>query len=106
MQAGKNRHEDICEPLELFGRRSCPSSRSATRPHVAAKAKRLEPVIEAAMARKVRTAPALPDGYSLPGHAAEDGRRLRQQARARSGSRSSPSPPPPATRASGFQINQ
>ena len=34
--------------------------------HVTAKAKRLEPIIEAAMARKVDDAPPMPDGYSFP----------------------------------------
>ncbi len=30
-QAGRNRHEDICESLELFAPRSCPSSTNAPR---------------------------------------------------------------------------
>ena len=33
---------------------------------VSAKAKRLEPVIEAALARKDATRPTLPEGYSFP----------------------------------------
>src|SRR5256885_2007835 len=66
MQAGKNRHEDICESLELFGREVLPAFRERDEAIVAKKAKRLEPVIAAAMARKVDDAPALPDGYSFP----------------------------------------
>ena len=31
LQAGKNRHEDICESLEVFGRVCSPPSRTATR---------------------------------------------------------------------------
>jgi hypothetical protein len=66
MQAGKNRHEDICESLELFGREVLPEFKDRDEAHVTAKAKRLEPIIEAAMARKVDDAPPLPDGYSFP----------------------------------------
>ena len=32
LQAGRNRHEHICEILELFGTEVLPASRSATRP--------------------------------------------------------------------------
>jgi alkanesulfonate monooxygenase SsuD/methylene tetrahydromethanopterin reductase-like flavin-dependent oxidoreductase (luciferase family) len=66
MQAGKNRHEDICESLELFGKEVLPEFKDRDAEHVAAKAKRLEPVIEAALARKERAAPELPEGYSFP----------------------------------------
>ncbi|MEQ1788699.1 MAG: hypothetical protein ABL966_16730, partial [Acidimicrobiales bacterium] len=34
--------------------------------HVAAKAKRMAPIVDAAMARKERHAPDLPDGYHFP----------------------------------------
>ena len=57
-----------------------------------------QPIIEAAMARKERTAPRPARGLLVPGHAPEDGRRHRATSRPRSGSRSSPSRPPPATR--------
>jgi alkanesulfonate monooxygenase SsuD/methylene tetrahydromethanopterin reductase-like flavin-dependent oxidoreductase (luciferase family) len=66
MQAGRNRHEHICESIELFGREVLPEFKERDEAAVVAKAKRLEPVIEAAMARKVRNAPPLPDGYSFP----------------------------------------
>jgi hypothetical protein len=66
MQAGKNRHEHICEALELFGKEVLPAVKERDEAHVTAKAKRMEPVIEAALARKERTAPSLPDGYSFP----------------------------------------
>jgi alkanesulfonate monooxygenase SsuD/methylene tetrahydromethanopterin reductase-like flavin-dependent oxidoreductase (luciferase family) len=66
MQAGKNRHEDICESLELFGREVLPEFRDRDEAHVTAKTKRLEPIIEAAMARKVDDVPAMPEDYSFP----------------------------------------
>jgi alkanesulfonate monooxygenase SsuD/methylene tetrahydromethanopterin reductase-like flavin-dependent oxidoreductase (luciferase family) len=66
MQAGRNQHEHICESIELFGREVMPEFKERDEAAVAAKAKRLEPVLEAAMARKERTAPELPEGYSFP----------------------------------------
>ncbi len=66
MQAGKNRHEDICESIELFGKTVLPAFKERDEAHVRAKAKRMEPIIEAAMARKVVDAPELPAGYSFP----------------------------------------
>jgi hypothetical protein len=66
MQAGKNRHEHICESLELFGREVLPEFAERDEAQVKAKAERLAPVVEAAMARKVDSAPPLPDGYSFP----------------------------------------
>jgi alkanesulfonate monooxygenase SsuD/methylene tetrahydromethanopterin reductase-like flavin-dependent oxidoreductase (luciferase family) len=66
MQAGKNRHEDICEAIELFGREVLPEFKERDEAQVKRKTERLAPVIDAAMARKERTAPALPDGYSFP----------------------------------------
>ena len=66
MQAGKNRHEDICESIELFGREILPEFKEREEQGAAAKAKKLEPVIEQAMARKADDFPELPDGYSFP----------------------------------------
>jgi alkanesulfonate monooxygenase SsuD/methylene tetrahydromethanopterin reductase-like flavin-dependent oxidoreductase (luciferase family) len=66
MQAGRNQHEHICESIELFGREVLPAFKERDEAQVAAKARRLESVIEAAMARKERTAPALPEDYSFP----------------------------------------
>ena len=68
-QAGKNRHEHIMESLELFGTRGAarvPGARRAARS--GDKAKRLEPVIDAAMARKPASDhPPLPTAdYEFP----------------------------------------
>jgi alkanesulfonate monooxygenase SsuD/methylene tetrahydromethanopterin reductase-like flavin-dependent oxidoreductase (luciferase family) len=66
LQAGRNRHEDICESLELFGTAVLPEFKERDEAQVAAKAARLAPAVEAALSRKERTAPALPAGYSFP----------------------------------------
>ena len=66
MQAGKNRHEHICEAIELFGTQVLPEFKERDAAQVSAKAKRMEPIIEAALARKERNAPDLPEGYSFP----------------------------------------
>ena len=51
-QAGKNRHEHIMESLELFGRDVLPEFAERDGAAQRAKAKRLEPLVEQAMARK------------------------------------------------------
>lgn len=51
-QAGKNRHEHIMESLELFGRDVLPEFTERDGAAQRAKAKRLEPLVEQAMARK------------------------------------------------------
>jgi alkanesulfonate monooxygenase SsuD/methylene tetrahydromethanopterin reductase-like flavin-dependent oxidoreductase (luciferase family) len=58
-QAGKNRHEDVCESLELFAKEVLPDFAEREDEREAAKAERLVPAIEAALARKEppRTAP-------------------------------------------------
>ena len=66
MQAGKNRHEHICEAIELFGNEVLPAFKEREEARAAAKARRLEPVVEQVMARKVDDAPALPEGFSFP----------------------------------------
>jgi alkanesulfonate monooxygenase SsuD/methylene tetrahydromethanopterin reductase-like flavin-dependent oxidoreductase (luciferase family) len=66
MQAGNNRHEHICEALELFGKEVMPEFKERDEAQVAAKTKRLAPAIDAAMARKEDLAPLLPEGYSFP----------------------------------------
>ncbi|HEY8547257.1 MAG TPA: LLM class flavin-dependent oxidoreductase [Acidimicrobiales bacterium] len=68
LQAGKNRHEHICESLELFGREVMPAFKERDEAQVKAKAARLAPAIEAAMERKANEPPppALPEGYKLP----------------------------------------
>ena len=66
-QAGKNRHEDICESLEIFGKEILPEFKERDEKASAEKAKRLEPVLEQVMARKTRDdVPTLPEGYSFP----------------------------------------
>ncbi len=66
LQAGRNRHEHICEAIELFGREVLPEFKERDEAATLAKAKRLEPVIDVALARKEREVPPLPDGYSFP----------------------------------------
>ncbi len=51
-QGGKNKHEHICESLELFGRSVLPQFTSGREAREAAKAKELAPYIERALARK------------------------------------------------------
>src|SRR5262245_52565462 len=51
-QGGKNRHEDICESLELFARAVMPEFREREATRAAGKAAELAPFIEAALARK------------------------------------------------------
>ncbi len=51
-QAGRNRHEDICASLELFAREVMPEFAERAPAIEAAKAERLGPAVEAALARK------------------------------------------------------
>jgi alkanesulfonate monooxygenase SsuD/methylene tetrahydromethanopterin reductase-like flavin-dependent oxidoreductase (luciferase family) len=51
-QAGKNRHEDIMESLELFGTEVLPEFAERDAATEVEKAKRMEPVIEKALARR------------------------------------------------------
>ena len=66
MQAGRNRHEDIMSSIELFGTDVLPEFKERDPAFVAAKRERLAPAIEQAMARRVDTAPPLPEGFSIP----------------------------------------
>ncbi len=59
-QGGKNRHEHICESLELFGDKVLPQFADGREQREADKARELAPYIEAALARK-RTMPSLAD---------------------------------------------
>jgi alkanesulfonate monooxygenase SsuD/methylene tetrahydromethanopterin reductase-like flavin-dependent oxidoreductase (luciferase family) len=52
MQAGLNRHEHICESLELFAERVMPPFADGREQREAAKAERLRDAIEAALARR------------------------------------------------------
>jgi len=51
-QAGRNRHEDVCESLELFAREVMPEFKDRVEAGDAAKATRLAPSVEAALARR------------------------------------------------------
>jgi alkanesulfonate monooxygenase SsuD/methylene tetrahydromethanopterin reductase-like flavin-dependent oxidoreductase (luciferase family) len=53
-QGGMNRHEHICESLQLFGDEVLPEFAPEADAVEAAKAERLAPAVEAALARKVR----------------------------------------------------
>ncbi len=64
-QAGKNRHEHICESLELFARAVMPEFQDRAESLEAAKARRLAPAVEAALARR-EPPRTLPAGYSVP----------------------------------------
>lgn len=56
-QGGKNRHEHICESLELFGRQVLPEFVAGREELEASKAAELAPYIERALARKKRMEP-------------------------------------------------
>jgi hypothetical protein len=65
MQAGKNTHEDICESLERFATEVMPEFAERDEELVAKKAARFEPIIEAAMERRVDDAPPMPDNFVM-----------------------------------------
>ena len=52
LQAGTNKHEDICEALELFGKEVIPQFAEQRDEKERAKAQRLAPAIERALARR------------------------------------------------------
>ena len=60
-QGGRNRHEDICESLELFAKDVMPEFHDKEAERQARKMKELEPAIEAAFARKEKLAPLADD---------------------------------------------
>ena len=60
-QAGRNKHEHICEALELFAKDVMPKLMKGRDEREANKAKELAPYIEAALARKQRMAPLSKD---------------------------------------------
>ena len=78
-QAGRNRHDHICEALELLGRTVLPEFRAKTPAREAKKAGELAPYIERALARKPRMAP-LAD-HEIPVVAASVVRPMVNQAR-------------------------
>ena len=76
-QAGMNKHEHICEALELFAADVMPEFKARTRSANARKQRELAPFIEAAMARKVKMqAPADADIPVFPAL----GRRITEEA--------------------------
>jgi alkanesulfonate monooxygenase SsuD/methylene tetrahydromethanopterin reductase-like flavin-dependent oxidoreductase (luciferase family) len=64
-QAGRNKHEDIMESLELFGTQVLPAFKERDEKRTAEKAREWEPIIEAAMARRVDEAPRMPDDFVM-----------------------------------------
>ena len=64
-QAGRNRHEHICEAMELFAREVMPEFAARDPERAAAKEARLAQAIDAAMARR-EPARAADPGYSFP----------------------------------------
>ena len=52
LQAGTNKHEDICESIELFGKSVIPRFAERREAHEREKEERLAPAIEAALARR------------------------------------------------------
>ena len=65
LQAGRNRHEDIMESLELFGREVLPEFAERDIAATAAKERRLAPVIEDALARRTEDTRSLGE-YEFP----------------------------------------
>jgi alkanesulfonate monooxygenase SsuD/methylene tetrahydromethanopterin reductase-like flavin-dependent oxidoreductase (luciferase family) len=63
-QAGRNRHEDICESLELFASEVMDEFHDGEEAREKEKLARLEPAMEAALARRAPARPA--PHYSLP----------------------------------------
>jgi hypothetical protein len=64
LQAGKNRHEDICHSLELFGERVIPRFAEHVEEREREKMERLAPAIERALARR-EPARQAPPGYQV-----------------------------------------
>ena len=79
LQAGRNRHEHICESLETFGRDVVPQFAAERERHEREKAKRLAPAIERALAR--RDPPRPP----VPGYRVDEGAELERARRAARG---------------------
>ena len=63
-QAGRNRHDHICESLELFAREVMPEFHERAPEHERRKAELLAPAIEAALGRRPPPRPA-PAGYGV-----------------------------------------
>ena len=66
MQAGRNRHEHICESIELFGAEVLPEFAQRADDADARRAERFAPAIDAALARREPPRVADPDYRSRP----------------------------------------
>jgi alkanesulfonate monooxygenase SsuD/methylene tetrahydromethanopterin reductase-like flavin-dependent oxidoreductase (luciferase family) len=67
LQAGRNEHEHIMESIELFGREVLPEFAARDEAARAAKQRRLQPMIDAALARREATVEHRDiDGYEFP----------------------------------------
>jgi alkanesulfonate monooxygenase SsuD/methylene tetrahydromethanopterin reductase-like flavin-dependent oxidoreductase (luciferase family) len=64
-QAGRNRHEDICESLELFATEVLPEFAERAEEQEKQKLEALGPAMQAALARRP-AAPDLPVDYTVP----------------------------------------
>jgi alkanesulfonate monooxygenase SsuD/methylene tetrahydromethanopterin reductase-like flavin-dependent oxidoreductase (luciferase family)/endonuclease YncB( thermonuclease family) len=65
LQAGDNRHEHICESLELLGREVLPAFAEGREAKERAKAERLAPAVEAALARRSPPRGSPPSPYRI-----------------------------------------
>ncbi|GAA2630094.1 LLM class flavin-dependent oxidoreductase [Actinomadura fulvescens] len=77
LQAGPNKHEHICESIELFGKDVLPRFAEGREEREAAKAERLAPAVEAALARRA------PARKSPPGYRIDEDAELARARRAR-----------------------
>jgi alkanesulfonate monooxygenase SsuD/methylene tetrahydromethanopterin reductase-like flavin-dependent oxidoreductase (luciferase family) len=64
-QAGRNRHDDICESLELFAREVMPEFHDRAETIEKEKAERLAPAVDAALGRRAPPRSS-PSGYAFP----------------------------------------
>ena len=64
-QAGRNRHDHVCESMELFAREVMPEFHDRAPDLERSKAQRLAPALDAALARRSPRRSA-PDGYAFP----------------------------------------
>lgn len=71
LQSGNNQHEHIMEALELFGKEVMPEFLERDRKHRREKMQRLQPLVDAALARRVDNAPELPDDFRVDAIARE-----------------------------------
>ena len=64
-QAGNNKHEDICDSLNLFGKEVLPEFKEREQHLAKKKAERLAPIIENAMKRKPQPNAPKHDGPTI-----------------------------------------